>query len=165
MTAALTTLLARANAEQSAGNSAAALVLYERVLPQLVVEQFPHERAKVLFHMAQLARYEGQGDRALQLYDELLALTETLKDHRAHGLSVAMRGQLIFMRGDQEAGLKGMVGGLEELRASGAGEAEHLTCHTRYFSRRIKRDLYERCVREATEDVVLREILLEAGGC
>jgi hypothetical protein len=163
MNAALIDLLARAGAEQGGGNSAAALALYEQALPQL--GPFPAERARVLFHMAQLARYEGQGERALALYDELLPLTESLKDARAHGLGVAMRGQLVFLRGDQASGLRGMVAGLAELRACGAAEAEHLTCHTRYFSRRVKREVYEQCVREGAEDAGLRETLLAAEGC
>jgi len=165
MNAELTNLLAQAGAEQGAGNSAAALTLYERALPQLVRAQFPNERARVLFQMAQLSRYEGQVDRALALYDELLALTGELKDHRAHGLGVAMRGQLVFMRGEQEPGLMAMMRGLEELRNCGAAEAEHLTCHTRFFSRRIKRAAYEKCVHEATQDGALRKILLSAEGC
>jgi hypothetical protein len=108
---------------------------------------------------------EGQCDRAFALYDELLPLAEKLSDPRAHGLSTAMRGQLVFMQGDKPAGIQAMIRGLEELRACGASEAEHLTCHTRFFSRRLPRADFEHCVRAATGDAELQKVLLAAEGC
>ena len=53
-------LLATATAQQAAGDSAAALTSYERVLPLLTRTERPHDRARVLFQMAQLARFEGR---------------------------------------------------------------------------------------------------------
>lgn len=161
----LAELLTQASAHQAAGDSAAALAAYERALPMLTCAEHPHDRARVLFQMAQLARYEGQVARAFALYDELLPLAEEFGDHRAHGLAVAMRGQLVFMQGDKAAGIQAMIQGLEELRCCGAGEAEHLTCHTRFLSRRLPRAEFERCVQAATSDVRLREVLLAAEGC
>lgn len=161
----LAELLTQASTHQAAGDSAAALSAYERALPLLTRPEHPHERARVLFQMAQLARYEGQTARAFALYDELLPLAEELADHRAHGLGVAMRGQLVFMQGDKPAGIQAMIHGLEELRRCGAGEAEHLTCHTRFLSRRLPRAEFERCVHTSTQDERLREVLLSAGGC
>ena len=158
-------LLATATAQQAAGDSAAALTSYERVLPLLTRNERPHDRARVLFQMAQLARFEGQVTRAFTCYDELLPLAKELGDARAHGLGVAMRGQLVFMEGDKPGGLQAMIRGLEELRRCGAGEAEHLTCHTRFFSRRLPRAEFEHCVHTATGDEALREVLLKAEGC
>lgn len=158
-------LLAAANERQNAGDSAGALAAYERLLPSLPCENQPHARARVLFQMAQLARMEGQTPRAFSLYEELIPLTEALRDHRAHGLGVAMRGQLVFMQGDRQAGIQAMIRGLEELRRCGASEAEHLTCHTRFLSRRLPRAEFERCVHEATADPELRRLLLAAEGC
>lgn len=158
-------LLATADGRQTAGDSPAALAAYEQALPLLTREQHPHERARVLFQMAQLGRYEGQTARALACYDELLPLTAELGDHRAHGLSVAMRGQLIFMQGDQSPGIQAMIAGLAELRQCGAVEAEHLTCHTRFLSRRLPQGEFERCVHAATQDAGLRGVLLRAEGC
>lgn len=158
-------LLAVANERQSAGDSAAALAAYERALPLLPRADQPHARARALFQMAQLARMEGQVSRAFALYDELLPLAEELGDHRAHGLATAMRGQLVFLQGDKPAGIQAMIRGLEGLRSCGAHEAEHLTCHTRFFSRRLPRAEFERCVEAATEDEALREVLLQAEGC
>ncbi len=158
-------LLANASERQAAGDSAAALAAYEQVLPRLTRDQHPHDRAKVLFQMAQLARYEGQTARAFVFYDELLPLAAELGDHRAHGLSVAMRGQLVFMQGDKVTGIQAMIGGLEELRQCGATEAEHLTCHTRFLSRRLPRVEFERCVHAATRDSSLRATLLSPEGC
>ncbi len=86
-------------------------------------------------------------------------------DHRAHGLGVAMRGQLVFMQGDKAEGIQAMIRGLEELRRCGAAEAEHLTCHTRFFSRRLPRAEFERCVHAATEEEGLHAVLLQADGC
>jgi len=161
----LAELLAQAGSHQSAGDSAAALAAYERTLPFLARTDQAPDRARVLFQMAQLARMEGEVARAFAFYDELLPLTEALADHRAHGLAVAMRGQLVFMQGDQPAGIQAMIRGLEELRRCGATEAEHLTCHTRFFSRRLPRAEFERCVHAATEDTELRRLLLAAEGC
>ena len=158
-------LLATATAQQAAGDSAAALTTYARVLPLLTRNERPHDRARVLFQMAQLARFEGQVTRAFTCYDELLPLAKELGDARAHGLGVAMRGQLVFMEGDKPGGLQAMIRGLEELRRCGAGEAEHLTCHTRFFSRRLARAEFEQCVHTATGDEALREVLLKAEGC
>lgn len=157
--------LGAANERQSAGDSAAALAAYELALPLLPRDKHPQERARVLFQMAQLARLEGQVERAFASYDELLPLAAELADHRAHGLAVAMRGQLVFMQGDKSAGIQAMVSGLEELRGCGAGESEHLTCHTRFLSRRLPRAEFERCVHAATADEALRDVLLRAGGC
>lgn len=158
---ALAELLAAADARQSAGDSAAALALYEQALPQLAGA----DRARVLFHAAQLSRYEGRREQALAFYAELLTLAASLADHRAHGLGLAMRGQLIFLGGQREMGIRDMICGLEELRSCHAAEAEHLTCHTRYFSRRMKRADFERCVMKATTDPALRNVLLAGEGC
>jgi tetratricopeptide (TPR) repeat protein len=158
-------LLARADAAQTAGQSAAALAEYGRALPLLTAPEQRPARARVLFQMAQLARYEGDVARAFACYDELLPLTESLGDARAHGLGVAMRGQLTFMQGEQSAGIQAMIRGLEELRRGGAAEAEHLTCHTRFFSRRLPRAEFERCVHAATRDAELRRLLLVSEGC
>ena len=163
--ATLPELLAFAGERQSADDSAAALAAYERALPLLTHAAHAPDRARVLFQMAQLARFEGQVARAFALYDELLPLAEELADHRAHGLAVAMRGQLVFMQGDKAEGIQAMIYGLEELRRCGAAEAEHLTCHTRFFSRRLPRAEFERCVRAATADEPLRDVLLRAEGC
>ncbi len=163
--ATLAGLLATAGGRQTAGDSPGALAAYEQALPLLTREKYPHERARVLFQMAQLARYEGQTARAFACYDELLPLASALGDHRAHGLSAAMRGQLVFMQGDKTTGIQAMIAGLEELRQCGAGEAEHLTCHTRFLSRRLPRAEFERCVHTATQDAGLREVLLGAEGC
>lgn len=157
--------LTQAAAHQSAGDSIAALAEYECALTLLTRADQAPDRARVLFQMAQLARMEGQTPRAFALYDQLLPLTENLADPRAHGLAVAMRGQLIFMQGDKPAGIQEMIRGLEELRGCGASEAEHLTCHTRFFSRRLPRTEFERCVRAATEDEALRGVLLREEGC
>lgn len=161
----LAELLVQAGAHQAAGDSAAALAAYERTLLLLTHAKHASDRARVLFQMAQLARMEGEVARAFALYDELLPLVAELGDHRAHGLGTAMRGQLTFMQGDKSAGIQAMVRGLEELRRCGAGEAEHLTCHTRFFSRRLPRAEFERCVEAATEDAELRRLLLAAEGC
>lgn len=158
-------LLAAANEHQNAGDSAAALAAYERALPLLTPAEHAPARGRALFQMAQLARMEGQVPRAFALYDELLPLAEKLGDHRAHGLGLAMRGQLEFMQGDKPAGIQAMIRGLEELRRCGATEAEHLTCHTRFFSRRLPRAEFESGVRAATEDAELRQLLLAAEGC
>lgn len=158
-------LLAVANEHQSAGDSAAALAAYELLLPLLPREEQPHARARVLFQMAQLARMEGQAPRSFALYDELIPLTVELGDHRAHGLGVAMRGQLTFMQSDKPAGIQAMIRGLEELIRCKAAEAEHLTCHTRFLSRRLPRDEFERCVRAATADEQLQFVLLQTAGC
>ncbi len=163
--ATLAELLAAANDRQAQEDSSGALVCYERALPLLPRENFPKERAQTLFQMAQLARMEGDARKAFAHYDELLPLAEALGDRRAHGLAVAMRGQLVFMQGDKSAGIQAMIRGLEELRLSGASEAEHLTCHTRFFSRRLPRSEFERCVHNATQDERLREALLSADGC
>ena len=164
-TATLPELLILAGEKQTAGDSAAALAAYDRALPLLERVGHPDDRARVLFQMAQLARMEGQVPRAFALYDQLLPLTEKLSDHRAHGLAVAMRGQLLFMQGDMPAGIQEMIRGLEELRTCGATEAEHLTCHTRFFSRRMSRAEFERCVCAATTNEALREALLGMEGC
>ncbi|MEN9576540.1 MAG: hypothetical protein RL514_4395 [Verrucomicrobiota bacterium] len=58
-----------------------------------------------------------------------------------------------------------MIRGLAELRGCNAPEAEHLTCHTRFFSRRLPRAEFEQCVQVATEDAELRRLLLGADGC
>jgi len=163
--ATLPELLALAGKHQAADDSAAALAAYERALPLLAHAKHASDRARVLFQMAQLARMEGDVARAFALYDELLPLVAELGDHRALGLGVAMRGQLTFMQGDQSAGIQAMIRGLEELRRCGASEAEHLTCHTRFFSRRLPRAEFERCVHAATEDAELRRLLLAAEGC
>ena len=163
--ATLSELLAIASAHQAAGDSAAALAAFDRALPLLNRTDHANDRARVLFQMAQLARFEGQVARAFALYDELLALAEELADHRAHGLAIAMRGQLVFMQGDKAAGIHAMIRGLEELLRCKAAEAEHLTCHTRFFSRRLPRAEFERCVHGATADGALRELLLKAEGC
>lgn len=161
----LAELLAVANDRQSAGDAAAALTAYARALPLLIGAEHAPDRARVLFQMAQLARMEGDVARAFALYDELLPLAEKLGDLRAHGLGVAMRGQLVFMQGDKTAGIQAMIRGLEELRSCRAAEAEHLTCHTRFFSRRLPRTEFEQCVHAATGDEALRELLLKAEGC
>jgi tetratricopeptide (TPR) repeat protein len=158
-------LLSQAAARQEAGDSAEALALYERALQGLEPGRFPGTRARVLFHTAQLCRYEGQAKRALSLYDDLLALSAKLADSRAHGLARAMKGQLIFLGGAREDGLVEMVRGLEELRTCGAEEAGHLTCHTRYFSRRMERGQFEECVRRGTTDEALRALLLSSEPC
>lgn len=163
--ATLPELLAFAGEHQNAGDSASALAAYERALPQLTEPGHLSDRARLLFQMAQLARMEGQTDRAFALYDELLPLAQRLADPRAHGLATAMRGQLVFMQGDKPAGIQAMIRGLEELRACGAAEAEHLTCHTRFFSRRLPREDFERCVHAATDDAELQQVLLAAEGC
>lgn len=163
--ATLAELLAAANARQARGDSVGALAAYERALPLLTRENFPKERAQVLFQMAQLARMEGQAAQAFALYDALLPLAEALNDRRAHGLAVAMRGQLVFLQGDKNAGIRAMIRGLEELLHCGAAEAEHLTCHTRFFSRRLPRQEFESCVKAGTKDAALRELLLKADGC
>ena len=157
----LAELIATASEQQTAGDSAGALIAYERALPLLSRE----ERARVLFQMAQLSRFEGHIARACACYDELLPLAAELSDHRAHGLAGAMRGQLVFMQGDKSAGLQAMIRGLEELRRCGASEAEHLTCHTRFFSRRLPRAEFEQCVRAATMDDELRQVLIQTDGC
>ncbi len=159
----LGSLLATASAQQAAGDSAAALWAYEQALPLLSGVEHLSDRARVLFQVAQLARFEGQIDRAYACYDELLQLTAELGDIRAHGLSVAMCGQLRFLQGERAEGIQAMIRGLDELRQCGATEAEHLTCHTRFFSRRLPRPEFERCVRAATADVQLQERLLRAG--
>jgi tetratricopeptide (TPR) repeat protein len=158
-------LLALANERQSAGDAAAALAAYQRALPLLTREAQPHARARALFQMAQLARMEGDVARAFVFYDELLPLAYDIGDQRAHGLGVAMRGQLVFLQGDKTAGLQAMIRGLAELRGCNAAEAEHLTCHTRFFSRRLPRAEFEQCVHAATEDAELRRVLLGADGC
>ncbi|NBV22840.1 MAG: hypothetical protein EBS05_13105 [Proteobacteria bacterium] len=158
--ASLPELLAFANERQTAEDSAAALAAYERALPLLTRAEFPKERALVLFQAAQLARFEGHVARAFGLYDELIVLAAELADGRAHGLAVAMRGQLTFVQGDKSGGIQGMVRGLEELRECGATEADHLGCHTRFFSRRLTRAEFKRCVETATEDSELRQFLL-----
>lgn len=161
----LVELLATAGDWQTAGDSTAALAAYERALPLLTRAGHPQDRARALFQMAQLARFEGQVARAFALYDELLPLAEELADHRAHGLAVAMRGQLVFMQGDKPAGIQAMIRGLEELLRCKAAEGKHLTCHTRFFSRRLPRAEFERCVTAATDDEGLRELLLKSEGC
>ena len=161
----LAELLATAGERQTAGDSAAALAAYERALPLLTTAGHAPDRARVLFQMAQLAGYEGHIKRAFACYDELLPLAADLADHRAHGLTLAMRGQLVFMQGDKAEGIQSMIRGLEELRRWGAVEAEHLTCHTRFFSRRLPRAEFERCVHAATAEQTLRELLLGAEGC
>ena len=152
-------LLALASERQTAGDSAAALAAYQRALASLPSAEHTPQRARVLFQMAQLARMEGEVARALALYDELLPLAQLLGDHRAHGLSLAMRGQLVFLQGDKSAGIQAMIRGAEELRGCVAAEAEHLTCHTRFFGRRLPRAEFERCVSEATSDPELRRLL------
>ncbi|MEN9575140.1 MAG: MalT-like region [Verrucomicrobiota bacterium] len=163
--ATLAELLALASERQTADDAPDALAAYARALPLLTRAEHPHDRARVLFQMAQLARFEGQVARAFAHYDELLPLVEELADHRAHGLAVAMRGQLLFLQGDKSAGIQAMIRGLEELRGCRAAEAEHLTCHTRFFSRRLPRAEFERCVHAATADEGLRAVLLQADGC
>ena len=81
----LVELLATAGDWQTAGDSTAALAAYERALPLLTRAGHPQDRARALFQMAQLARFEGQVARAFALYDELLPLAEELADHRARG--------------------------------------------------------------------------------
>ena len=161
----LAELLAAAGEWQTSGEAAAALTAYERALPLLTTPGHAPDRARVLFQMAQLACYEGHIARAFACYDELLPLAADLADHRAHGLTLAMRGQLLFMHGDKSGGIQAMIRGLEELRRCGAAEAEHLTCHTRFFSRRLPRAEFERCVHAATAEQTLRELLLGAEGC
>lgn len=161
----LAEMLTFAGERQNAGDSAGALAAYEQALPLLSRAEYPHDLARLLFQMAQLARFEGQVARAFALYDELLPLAEELADHRAHGLAAAMRGQLVFLQGDKSSGLQAMIRGLEELLHCEAAEAEHLTCHTRFFSRRLSRAEFERCVYTATENIELRQILLAAEGC
>lgn len=163
--ATLAELLAAASGRQAAGESAAALAAYESALPRLTRTEHANDRARVLFQMAQLARFEGQVAKAFALYDELLPLAEELGDRRAHGLGVAMRGQLAFLQGDKTAGIQAMIRGLEELLHCKANEAEHLTCHARFFSRRLPREEFEQCVLAATADGALRELLLKAEGC
>lgn len=160
--ATLAELLAFANERQAVEDSAAALRAYERALPQLSGMEVRKERALVLFQAAQLARFEGHVARAFAFYDELIPLAAELVDARAHGLAVAMRGQLTFMQGEKPDGILGMIRGLEELRGCGATEAEHLACHTRFFSRRLAAAEFERCVHAATEDEELRRMLLAA---
>lgn len=162
---ALSELLAVASERQAAGDSAAALAFYGRALPLLAGPQSAPVRARALFQMAQLARMEGQVARAFALYDELIPLVAELGDQRAHGLAVAMRGQLAFLQGDKSGGIQAMIRGLDELRSCRATEAEHLTCHTRFFSRRLPRAEFERCVHAATSDADLQRLLLAPEGC
>ena len=163
--ATLAELLAIASERQAAGDSAAALAAFDRALPLLNRIDHANDRARSLFQMAQLARFEGQVARSFAFYDELIPLAGALGDRRAHGLAVAMRGQLVFMQGEKAAGIQAMIRGLEELLCCKAEEAEHLTCHTRFFSRRLPRAEFERCVHAATADEALRELLLKAEGC
>lgn len=160
-----TRLLAAANAAQERGDAPAALRHYGELREHLMAGRQRGELGRVLFQMAQLCRYEGRHEEALAHYDDLLQLVEAATDPRAHGLGLAMRGQLIFLRGAQSRGLTDMVRGLELLLQCHAAEAEHLTCHTRYFGRRLPRGEYVACVEAATDNVVLRRLLVAEEGC
>lgn len=126
-----------------ANEPAEALACFELAATCLTAPEAKRERLMVLCRVAQAADSIGQGGKALEIYDEVIRISQTLRDVRSEGMARALRGVVVFNRGGQMDGLHQMLLGLTRLRTAKAPEVENIIEHIRHYGSQVPRKQYE----------------------
>jgi tetratricopeptide (TPR) repeat protein len=143
-----------------ANEPAEALACFELAATCLTGPEARRERLMVMFHVAQAARNVGQEARALETYDEIIRITQSLRDVRSEGMARALRGEVVFNRGGFTDGLHQMLLGLTRLRTAKAPEMEMIIEHIRHYGGQIPRQQYEELLEDGLDSYNLKKKLL-----
>lgn len=143
-----------------ANEPAEALACFELAANCLTDVEVRRERLMVMFRMAQAARSIGQETKSLETYDEIIRMTQTLRDVRSEGLARALRGEVVFNRGGQTDGLHQMLLGLIRLRTAKAPEMDMIIEHIRHYGSLVPRKQYESLLEEKVDSHNLKKKLL-----
>lgn len=143
-----------------ANEPAEALACFELAVTCLGSVETRRERLMVMFRVAQAARTTGQEAKALETYDEIIRVTQSLRDVRSEGMARALRGEVVFNRGGQTDGLHQMLLGLTRLRTAKAPEMEMIIEHIRHYGSQIPRKLYEELLEDELDSYNLKKRLL-----
>lgn len=143
-----------------ANEPAEALACFELAATCLTAVEARRERLMVMFRVAQAARSVGQETKALETYDEIIRVTQALRDVRSEGMARALRGEVVFNRGGQTDGLHQMLLGLTRLRTAKAPEMETIIEHIRHYGSQVPRKLYEQLLEEEMDSHNLKKKLL-----
>jgi len=143
-----------------ANEPAEALACFELAVTCLGSVEARRERLMVMFRVAQAARSIGQEAKALEIYDEIIRVTQSLRDVRSEGMARALRGEVVFNRGGQTDGLHQMLLGLTRLRTAKAPEMEMIIEHIRHYGSQIPRKLYEELLEDELDSYNLKKRLL-----
>ncbi|MFA6560307.1 MAG: hypothetical protein WCV00_00180 [Verrucomicrobiia bacterium] len=143
-----------------ANEPAEALACFELAATCLTAVEARRERLMVMFRVAQAARSVGQETKALETYDEIIRVTQALRDVRSEGMARALRGEVVFNRGGQTDGLHQMLLGLTRLRTAKAPEMEMIIEHIRHYGSQVPRKLYEQLLEEELDSHNLKKKLL-----
>ncbi|MCX6908875.1 MAG: hypothetical protein NTY01_12645 [Verrucomicrobia bacterium] len=143
-----------------ANEPAEALACFELAAACLIAPEAKRERLMVLFRVAQAARSTGQDGKAMEIYDEIIRVTQALRDVRSEGMARALRGEVVFDRGGQFDGLHQMLLGLTRLRTVKAPEAETIIEHIRHYGSQVPRKQYEELLEDELDSHNLRLKLL-----
>ncbi len=144
----------------SANEPAEALACFELASRCLTDVEVRRERLMVMFRMAQAARSVGQDTKSLETYDEIIRVTQILRDVRSEGLARALRGEVVFARGGQTDGLHQMLLGLIRLRTVKAPEMNMIIEHIRHYGSMVPRKQYESLLEEKMDSPSLKKKLL-----
>lgn len=143
-----------------ANEPAEALACFELAATCLTGVEAKRERLMVMFRVAQAARSVGQETKALETYDEIIRVTQTLRDVRSEGMARALRGEVVFNRGGQMDGLHQMLLGLTRLRTAKAPEMEMIIQHIRHYGSQVPRKQYEQLLEDELDSHNLKKKLL-----
>ncbi|MFA5190502.1 MAG: hypothetical protein WC740_07250 [Verrucomicrobiia bacterium] len=143
-----------------ANEPAEALACFELAATCLTDVEVRRERLMVMFRMAQAARSIGQEAKSLETYDEIIRITQALRDVRSEGMARALRGEVVFNRGGQTDGLHQMLLGLTRLRTAKAPEMDMIIEHIRHYGSLVPRKQYESLLEEKVDSHNLKKKLL-----
>ncbi|MCX6897633.1 MAG: hypothetical protein NT105_02945 [Verrucomicrobia bacterium] len=143
-----------------ANEPAEALACFELAATCLNGPEAKRERLMVMFRVAQAAHSVGQETKALETYDEIIRVTQTLRDVRSEGMARALRGEVVFSRGGQMDGLHQMLLGLTRLRTAKAPEMEMIIEHIRHYGSQVSRKQYEQLLEDELDSHNLKKKLL-----
>ena len=144
----------------AANEPAEALACFESATTCLTGVEARRERLMVMFRVAQAARDAGQEAKALETYDEIIRVTQSLRDVRSEGMARALRGEVVFNRGGTTDGLHQMLLGLTRLRTAKAPEMETIIEHVRHYGSQIPRKDYEELLEDGLDSYNLKRKLL-----
>ncbi|MBI5683740.1 MAG: hypothetical protein HZC54_01535 [Verrucomicrobia bacterium] len=144
----------------AANEPAEALACFELAATCLTGVEAKRERLMVMFRVAQAARSVGQEAKALETYDEIIRVTQALRDVRSEGMARALRGEVVFNRGGQTDGLHQMLLGVTRLRTAKAPEMEMIIEHIRHYGSQIPRKQYEELLEDGLDSYNLKKKLL-----
>lgn len=125
--------------------------------------QAEEEWSELAFNLAGLWRQYGLVDEALQLYRDVLIVTDTLGDHKKEAATRAMIGQMLARRGEHAEALHALLTALSTLtRLQATSDVVRVAQIIQALRREIGDDRFQTLWAEVTEDQPLPAWLTDA---